>query len=114
MEKYDIKTDPKEVLKSTWKKEVKGKITAKVEEEVRGKCMTSTKGRNVANDEFQMKEYLSGKTTFKDAKKILLTRLNMNKIPGNYKGSSDGMCPLHSFHPPHFVGGDWDLFQYSG
>ena len=94
MEKYDIKTDPKTVLKSTWKKEVKDKITTKVGEEIREKCKTSKKARNVVNDEFKMKDYLSGKTTFKDARRILSTRLNMNKVPGNYKGNSEGMCPL--------------------
>ena len=94
MVKYNIKMDPTKVLKSTWKEEVKSKITAQVGEEIRRKCMASSKGRNVTNDEYQLKEYLSGKTSLKDAKRILLTRLNMNRIPGNFRGSGDGVCPL--------------------
>ena len=94
IEKYGIELDPKETYKSTWKKEVKEKITKKLEEEIRGKCIKSTKARIVMNDTYETKDYLLSKTSSKEARQILLTRLNMNKIPANYKGNGESMCPL--------------------
>ena len=94
IEKYKIELDPKEVLKSKWKKEVKSKITIKEEDELQKKCLKSTKARIVKDDEYKRKEYLSGKMNFTVSRQILLTRLNMNKIPGNFKGKGDGKCFL--------------------
>ena len=94
IEKYGIELDPKETYKSTWKKEVKEKITKKLEEEIRGKCIKATKARIVMNDTYETKDYLLSKTSSKEARQILLTRLNMNKIPANYKGNGESMCPL--------------------
>ena len=94
IEKYNIELDPKEACKSTWKKEVKKKITEKLEGEIREKCLKSTKARIVVNDEYKTKDYMLGKTSLKEARQILATRLNMNKIPGNYKGREQGLCPL--------------------
>ena len=94
IKKYAIEMDPKEVLKSTWKKEVKRKITEKEESEIREKCASSTKARFVSADEYKMKDYLAGKTHLMEARKIMMTRLNMCKIPGNFKGNGDGKCTL--------------------
>ena len=91
---YNISLDPKKSLKSTWKKEVKTKITERMEKEIRERCCNSTKARIVKNDKYERKEYLKGKASFKDTQEILMTRMNMNKIPGNYKGREQGLCPL--------------------
>ena len=91
---YDINLDPEETLKSTWKKEVKDKITRKVGEEIREKCINSTKARIVKNDKYEKKDYLLGEVSLKETKKILMTRMNMNKIPGNYRGKDTAICPL--------------------
>ena len=94
IQRYGIELDVKDTLKSTWKREVKKKINEKMEYELQEKCNNSKKSRIVKNDKFQKKEYLLGKVTLSDAKKILNTRMNMVKVPGNYKGKSDGNCPL--------------------
>ena len=94
IEKYNITLDPKESLKSTWKKEIKRKITEKVEKEIREKCMNSTKSRLVKEDGYGKKEYLLGKMSLAEVKKIMAVRMNMSKIPGNYKGKEGAMCPL--------------------
>ena len=91
---YNITLDPKESLKSSWKKEVKEKITERMEEEIREKCHNSTKARTVKNDRYERKEYLLGKVSLQETKKILMTRMNMNRIPGNYKGKDKGTCTL--------------------
>ena len=94
IKKYSIELDPKESLKSTWKKEVKNKINKRMEEEIREKCKRSTKSRIVLNDKYEKKEYLLSKVSLPVAKKILRTRMNMVKVPGNYKGNGEGICPL--------------------
>ena len=56
--------------------------------------MNSSKARIVKDDEYKKKDYLLGNVSLKEARKILYTRMNMNRIPGNYKGRSEGTCPL--------------------
>ena len=94
MKKYSITLEAKDTLKSTWKKEVKARITEREEGEIREKCMNSSKARIVKDDEYKKKDYLLGKVSLKEARNILHTRMNMNRIPGNYKGRSEGTCPL--------------------
>ena len=94
MDQFTITLDPKQTLKSTWKKEVKEKITRKMGDEIREKCKNSKKARIVQHDLYQRKDYLNGKASLKETQNILRTRMNMIKIPGNYKGSGDGWCPL--------------------
>ena len=73
---------------------MKARITEKEEGEIREKCMNSSKARIVKDDEYKKKDYLLGKVSLKEARNILHTRMNMNRIPGNYKGKSEGTCPL--------------------
>ena len=94
MDQFTITLDPKQTLKSTWKKEVKERITRKMGEEIREKCKNSKKARIVQHDLYQRKDYLNGKASLKETQNILRTRMNMIKIPGNYKGRGDGWCPL--------------------
>ena len=93
MNAYNITLDPKETLKSTWKNEVKKKITEIAGREIRRKCNNSTKARIVRDDKYEAKEYLLGKVPLQEVKRILKMRMNMNLIPGNYKGKGEGMCP---------------------
>ena len=93
IEKYKIELNPAITLKSTWKKHVKTKINTKMDELIREKCITMTKGRLVRDDEYIKKEYLCG-TDIREVKKILRVRLHMSSLPGNYKGGGDGTCPL--------------------
>ena len=93
MRRYGIDLIPEEVLKSRWKKHVKQKITEKMETEIRTKCSEMTKARTIKNDTYGRKEYITT-TNFNNAKKILKTRMHMSKLPGNYKGSGEGICPL--------------------
>jgi hypothetical protein len=65
-----------------------------MEEEVRMKCRTSKKARFVKDDKYETKKYLKGEVGLTTAKKILRTRMNMTKVPGNYKGGGSGMCTL--------------------
>ena len=59
MEKYELQhVNVDEIKKSKWKKLVKSKITEAVEKEVRLQCKKMSKGRTVAEDDFQRKEYL--------------------------------------------------------
>ena len=90
---YNIELDPKEELKSRWKKHVKVKITERMEKEIRERCTGMTKARTIKDDVYERKKYLQI-ANFSDTKKILKTRLHMNKFPGNYKGSGEGICPL--------------------
>ena len=96
IEKYDITLNPRETLKSTWKKHVKQKITEKTEEEIREKCCKSRKSRFVCEDKYETKAYLLSNASLDVTKKILRARLNMTQIPANYKGKKEGTCPLCS------------------
>jgi hypothetical protein len=83
-----------EVLKSTWKKTVKEKITQHEEREIRERCMNSTKSRFTREDTYEKKEYLRGKVDTKMAKQIIRVRMNMSYLPSNYKQTNGGRCPL--------------------
>ena len=94
IEKLGIVLDVNNTLKSTWKREVKKRINEEMEKEIRGKCALSKKARWVQNDVYERKKYLEGRVDLTTAKKILRTRLNMCRLPGNYKNNGEGMCPL--------------------
>ncbi len=91
--KYGIDLEAENTLKSQWKKHVKQKIGEKMEIEIREKCAAMSKARTVKSDTYEKKEYLRT-ASFYDSKKILKTRLHMSKLPGNYKGGGEGICPL--------------------
>ena len=93
IEKYKITLEPQNSLKSEWKKHVKDKITAETTSELKTKCSEMTKGRWITSKELVLSEYLK-KLSLKESKKILRVRMNMVKIPGNYKGNSVEFCPL--------------------
>ena len=93
LDKYGVKEDPSNLLKSTWKMLVKKKITEKTGEEIKMKLKDMTKGRTVINDKYEQKKYLN-ELEMKDSTRILKMRLHMSKIPGNFKGDGDGCCTL--------------------
>ena len=93
MKKYSITLKPKESLKSSWKKHIKEKITQRSEEEIRELCKGKKKGRTVKNDKYERKKYL-GTVSLNEAKKIIRARTHMNKLPGNYRGKTEGICQL--------------------
>ena len=94
IERLDITLNVKETLKSTWKRETKRKINKEMEIEIRQKCYNSKKSRIVKDDQYGRKEYLGGKVELMTVKKILRARMNMCRLPGNYKNDGDGNCPL--------------------
>ena len=51
------------------------------------------KGRVVKDDEHKKKEYMT-KCNVKETKSILKVRLLLNRIPANFKGKTNGDCPL--------------------
>ena len=93
MSRYGIEIEAETVLKSKWKKHVKGKIGEKMEEEIRKECADMSKARTVRNGSYEKKAYFST-VNFQNTKKILKTRLHMSKLPGNYKGRGEGTCSL--------------------
>ena len=93
IKKYGIALQPANSSKSQWKKHVKRKIAEEVEKTVTEKCREMKKGRVVVEDEHKIKEYLK-RTTVKEMKKILKVRLQMNRIPANFKEGTKGVCPL--------------------
>ena len=93
VKKYGIELHPTNSSKSQWKKHVKTKIAEEVEKENKKRCSEMKKGRLVKDDEHKKKEYLT-KTSVQDMKSILKVRLQMNRIPANFKGGTGGMCPL--------------------
>ena len=94
IERLDITLNVKETLKSTWKRETKRKINKEMEIEIRQKCYNSKKSRIVKDDQYGRKEYLGGKVELMTVKKILRARMNMCRLPANYKNDGDGNCPL--------------------
>ncbi len=98
---YGIELEAENTLKSKWKKHVKKKIGEKMESDIREKCKTMSKARTVKNDVYKKKEYLSF-ASFYDTKKILKARLHMSKLPGNYKGRGEGICPLCNVEKGNF------------
>ena len=93
IKRYDIQLEVDDVLKSQWKKHVKEKITQKMEQDIRTMCRRMKKTRIVKKDEYKKKEYL-GKLPLMQVRKILKVRMNMSKVPGNYKREGMETCPL--------------------
>ena len=94
MERYNIELDVMVTQKSAWKKHAKKNINMEVEKEIRVKCKESKKARIVKDDGYERKSYMDGEIDLTMAKKILRTRLNMCRLPGNYKGNGSGICTL--------------------
>ena len=90
-----------EVSKSTWKKHVKKKISDEVENYVRLCCRTTTKGRTVAGDKFQMKRYLK-EVGVETASEILKTRLHMRRLAGNYGDKKCQLCDEENASTEHY------------
>ena len=93
IQKYCITINPELSLKSKWKKHVKERINNTVTKELQKECKTKTKGRFVKNDDLKLKQYLK-ELPLSESKNILRTRLNMIKVPANFKGNSIDSCPL--------------------
>ena len=55
--------------------------------------MGKTKARTVINNTYERKEYLET-MSFDQTQKILRMRMHMSKLPGNFKGRGEGICPL--------------------
>ena len=94
IEKLGIALDVNNTLKSTWKREVKKRVNDEMEKELRNKCSMSKKARWVKDDVYERKQYLDGRVDLQTAKRILRTRMNMSKLPCNYKENGEGMCSL--------------------
>ena len=93
MAEYEIEDNPLEVLKSTWKKNVKQKIREKTEELLRKEGETLSKSRTSLLEKYEMKDYMR-ETTIYQAKRILKSRLHMMKLPCNYKANKGEGCWL--------------------
>ena len=106
MELYQITTQVTQVLKSSWKKEVKEKIKKLVELEIKEKCVESRKTRTVREEPHVIKQYLQDNAP-KEASELLKTRLHMTKLTCNY-GASSSNCPLCGYEgkveTEHFFG----------
>ena len=102
IEKYRIELSHEE-LKSTWKKHVKERISKVVEEEIREGCEQSSKGRTVARDDFEMKNYLR-QLSVDEASFILKVRLHMSTLPCNYGDKSNcWMCDEKGVKTEHYL-----------
>ena len=93
MEKYQIELDPLETKKSTWKKAIKSNISRINAMNLKELCVEKTKSRWIKDDEVIMKDYLKV-LSLTESIKVMKMRLNMTKIPGNYKNNSVNKCPL--------------------
>ena len=91
MEVYGITKSVTESSKSEWKKEVKGRIGEKTENEIRVRCKEMKKTRSTQEDPYMIKQYLK-ETTMTEATDILRTRLHMTRLTCNYGNSTK--CPL--------------------
>ncbi len=92
LQKYRLaNVDIENIKKSTWKKLVKTEIKKTMERVIREGCSKMKKGRTVANDKFEKKEYLTN-TTVEESKRITKMRLHMNQFPCNY--GNGGRCWL--------------------
>ena len=99
----EIDAIPHDELKSTWKKHVKKRIAAAIEEEVREGCAKSSKGRTVARDDFTMTNYLQC-LPVGDASSILKVRLHMSALPCNYGDKSAcWMCDEEGVKTEHYL-----------
>ena len=92
--RYRITLDVTSTKKSAWKRQVKKNINEEMEKEVRLKCGELKKARLVKEDKYERKSYLNGQVDLETGKKILRTRMNMSRVPGNYKGTGTGTCHL--------------------
>ena len=101
--KYDLQSiNVKETPKSTWKKEVKRKIKAAMEKEIREGCSTLKKARTIVEDSFERKEYLD-EQTIEESKWITRMRLHMTDIPCNYgEGEVCWLCGKESVNSEHY------------
>ena len=88
LQKYDVTMKVQEVLKSKWKKEVKGKISAWNEKEVRQRSKDLSKTRTAREGEWGRKRYIN-ESALGDVKEILRLRLHMMPLPCNYKKNVD-------------------------
>ena len=61
---------------------------------IREKCNNSKKARFVKDDLYERKKYLNGRVKLSTAKAILRARMNMCRLPGNYKNKGEGTCTL--------------------
>ena len=93
IKKYKIELNPLDTKKSTWKKAVKSNISRINEMNLKELCKEKTKSRWVKDNEVNMKDYLKV-LSLTESIKVLKMRLNMIKIPGNYKNSTVNKCPL--------------------
>ena len=90
-----------EVSKSIWKKHVKKKTSDEVESYIRLCCRTTTKGRTVAEDKFEMKRYLK-EVEVETASEILKTRLHMRRLGGNYGDKKCRLCHEENASTEHY------------
>lgn len=93
IEDANIDIQPEEVLKSRWKKEVKGKLQDMNEKEVTAKSEEMRKGRTVCKDKYGRKKYME--MEIGEAREIMKMRLHMTPLPCNY-GQSDKGCRICS------------------
>ena len=88
-----IGIEPENVLKSTWKKEVKSKLEMLNERDVKNECEKMRKRRTISKGKWGKKEYME--LGIETAREILKSRLHMMPLPCNYGKSNDG-CSLCS------------------
>ena len=94
LREYGIEENVTELLKSAWKRAVKQRIEEYTEEEIKRTCRTLSKARTTLQDDrHETRNYLK-ESTIKEAKKILIARLHMTKIPCNYRTSEIKGCWL--------------------
>ena len=81
---HNINVDVHKVLKSEWKKEVKGKIGLTNQRRVVQRCKDGVKTRFICNDEWGRKKYMNNATT-EDVKRVMKLRLCMVPVPCNQR-----------------------------
>ncbi len=97
MEELNITGDIKTMKKSKLKKEIKSKVQKRMIEDMSRENEGKTKLRFCkVGEHFERKEYTTGPGHM--VKNILITKLNMQQVYGNYKGDpmKPIMCPLCS------------------
>ena len=100
--RYEIGLAVTEVKKSTWKKHVKSQVEKIVVDEIRLRCLESSKGRTIVNDKFEMKQYLK-ELPVETASKIAKTRLHMVQIPCNYGDKRCKYCEETNANTEHYL-----------
>ena len=81
---------------------MKEKISNEVEMHIRDNCTSTTKGRTVAGDNFEMKRYLK-EVPVETASEILKTRLHMRRIGGNFGIKKCGLCKVENASTEHYL-----------